>query len=234
MTDREHPASYDAERACKVCGVPLAARPSGRLACKPCDAARAKGRYKELAVEFSDRKGIPCACGCGEITSIALVTDARYGVKAGEPRKYINRHSKRLSPIEYEVEDRGYITPCWIWKRGKDKDGYGLTQSESGKTTRAYKRNYEKRFGPVPSDKVLDHLCKQRDCVNELHLQVTSVAVNTRRGKSTKLSVEQVVEIRGLLATHQYKLKSIGDRFNVSWGTIRAIRDGRNWNGVGV
>jgi hypothetical protein len=42
----------------------------------------------------------------------------------------VRGHAQRLSPIDYLSEDRGYETPCWIWQRGKDGDGYGVLTRE--------------------------------------------------------------------------------------------------------
>lgn len=56
-----------------------------------------------------------CQCGCGERTTI----------HNGHPRRYIHNHHTRLSPVEYVEQDCGYKTPCWIWQRSINADGYG-------------------------------------------------------------------------------------------------------------
>lgn len=84
-------------------------------------------------------------------------------------------------------------TSCLVWQLDKDKDGYG--QFKAGSRTdgsrrqyRAHKWAYEKYVGPVPVGLQLDHLCRNRPCVNWLHLEPVTGLVNTRRGiRATKL-----------------------------------------------
>lgn len=52
------------------------------------------------------------------------------------------------------------------------------------------------------------------------------------RNGSTKLTVAQVLEIRGLLEAGGRTLHSIAIAFGVSDGNVRAIRDGRTWQHI--
>lgn len=123
-----------------------------------------------------------CQCGCGQPTKIARCSDKRYGSVIGQPCSYINGHHRRLSYLEWKEEDRGYVTPCWIWQRGKSSNGYGTAMGQSGKTTTAHRVIYERVVGPVPKGLVLDHLCRQKDCVNPSHTEPVTDKENIERG----------------------------------------------------
>lgn len=69
---------------------------------------------------------------------------------------------------------------CWFWT-GSTSGGYGLFWSD-GRKVKAHRFAYETAVGPIPPGLDLDHLCRQRDCVNPRHLQPVTRGENTRRG----------------------------------------------------
>lgn len=71
---------------------------------------------------------------------------------------------------------------CWIWKASDQGNGYG--QFWTGKRVMvAHKFLYELMKGPVPIGLVLDHLCRNRRCVNPDHLEIVTFKENLLRGK---------------------------------------------------
>src|ERR1700744_3041457 len=137
-----------------------------------------------------------CECGCGGMTKVARWAEKRYGYARKQHRRFINGHANRTHPRSYEVEDRGYKTPCWVWK-WHTQNGYGLMGgSRDGVGSRyAHRSMYEKHRGPVPKGLELDHLCRVRACVNPEHLEPVTHFVNMRRGKSSKLSLQDIEDI---------------------------------------
>ena len=70
---------------------------------------------------------------------------------------------------------------CWIWTSTKSKKGYGYF-TLNRKLIRAHRLSYELFKGDIPKGLQLDHLCRNRGCVNPEHLEPVTQSVNSKRG----------------------------------------------------
>lgn len=81
---------------------------------------------------------------------------------------------------KYEKLDDG----CWEWRGSLNHAGYGQFNESRKKTRRAHRYSYELLVGPIPAGLELDHLCRNRACVNPAHLQPVVTYVNMIRSLS--------------------------------------------------
>lgn len=171
-----------------------------------------------------------CMCGCGQPTPLAPKSDKYRGIVKGKPQKYIPGHHRRSSPLEYIEEDRGYLTPCWMWQRHCNESGYGMVGSKKHRSKLAHRVFYERKHGPIPDGLVPDHLCRQPPCVNPDHLELVTQAVNSQRGAMAKATPEIVREIRALAPTTP--VRTLCEMFGMSDRGIRNIISGTRWKNV--
>jgi hypothetical protein len=144
--------------------------------------------------------------------------------------RFISGHNvRRTMPLDesYVSEDRGHETPCWIWQRQKNPKGYGQT-SWKGRTQPAYVVLYEREHGSVPTGMQLDHLCRQRACVNPAHMEPVSPAENVRRSRVAKLTLDGARDIRrrSSAGESQYALAA---EYGVTQATISSVTRGLTW-----
>jgi len=72
---------------------------------------------------------------------------------------------------------------CWPWKASITAKGYGKFQI-GGDTKLAHRVAYEQAIGPIPEGLQIDHLCRNRRCINPQHLEAVTGRVNVRRGNT--------------------------------------------------
>lgn len=124
---------------------------------------------------------------------------------------------------------------CWLWIGSVNKKtGYGKKQL-NGKSLLAHRWVYEMLLGPIPDGLVIDHKCKTRNCVNPHHLEVVEQAENCRRAITTKLTVEQVMEIKAAkMAAKWGEATRLAKKYGVTASLINDIWNGRAWKDVDI
>ena len=78
---------------------------------------------------------------------------------------------------------------CWLWT-GSKRLGYGryTYRDQNGTHTEdCHRISYKLRWGSIGEGLTLDHLCRNRACVNPEHLEEVSSAINTQRALSKSM-----------------------------------------------
>lgn len=75
------------------------------------------------------------------------------------------------------------IDDCWVWTGSKGR-GYGKISMKDDTTVLAHRAMYEALVGPIPKHLELDHLCRNRSCVNPDHLEPVTHVENQIRANN--------------------------------------------------
>ncbi len=98
-------------------------------------------------------------------------------------------HQAWLDRRVWPKVDRRGDDACWPWLGSVDGGGYGQIAlprrpGDRLRLARAHRVVYEAVKGPIPPGLELDHLCRNRVCVNPAHLEPVTRRINALRGNS--------------------------------------------------
>lgn len=88
---------------------------------------------------------------------------------------------KRKNPLERFKAKVRKTRGCWKWLGRKNWGGYGLFYLD-GKQKLAHRVSYEFARDIIPKGLQVDHLCRNRGCVNPSHMELVTPRENTLRG----------------------------------------------------
>lgn len=194
-----------------------------------------KGQHLRFVRGHGHKKELPepqyCACGCGQITNYQRRT----------PSRFIEGHNRRRPDADkfWEKVAVGAPDECWEWKAGKDVSGYG-TFSINGRTQHASRAAWIITHGSIPEGLHILHSCNNPGCVNPAHLRPGTDKENVddciragrkvdppvyygKQNNRSKITDEQVQQIRSLFAQGNITRKQLAEQFGVSRATIERI-----------
>jgi hypothetical protein len=170
--------------------------------------------------------------------------------KYGDP--LVGKNSQNKAGLEEYIYENSEIdiNGCWLWKRSKNKKGYGESYFK-GKHIKAHRLSYLTFIGEIPNNLHVLHNCDNPSCVNPKHLFLGNNQDNmkdrnnkNRQAKgenvgSSKLLQKEVDEIRTLWSAEleerakgkdfQLTQKELGKRFRVGETTINDIINNKRW-----
>ncbi len=139
---------------------------------------------------------------------------------------------------------------CWEWQAVVSNKGYGMIAGPGGRFARkltAHRVSWMLHYGDVPDGMCVLHRCDNRRCVRPDHLFLGTLQDNTKdmhakgrqgpggppgeRAATAKLTADQVRAIRSA-CDGGVSRSSLAKEYGVSWQSVAAIVDRRNWRHV--
>ena len=91
--------------------------------------------------------------------------------------KLLQRFFNKIETADHNDDE------CWYWMSSINKKGYGNFWI-NGTSKIAHRISYELFRGKIPQNLQVDHLCRNRRCVNPQHLELVTLQENVKRGNS--------------------------------------------------
>ena len=115
---------------------------------------------------------------------------------------------------------------CWLWTAAQRGGKYGVFRGGKygvfqirGRLVGVHRFSYELHQGPIPPGLTIDHLCRNRLCVNPAHLEAVTMRVNVLRGNTiTAAAARKTYCLRG----HEFTPENTA-RYK-SWRICRACQ----------
>jgi hypothetical protein len=247
----------------KKYGNPLAKKEKQSCSIENCENKYAGKGFCQKHYDNNKKYGNPLAKKEKQFCSIENCENKYYG--KGFCQKHYQKYKKYGDPLagknsqnkagtkEYIYKNSEIdINNCWIWKRYKDKDGYGRPGFK-GKPILAHRLSYLTFVGEIPNNLFVLHNCDNPSCVNPKHLflgdhqdnmndKVNKNRQSRLKGEdagNSKLVQEEVDEIRTLYFAElaerakgkgiQLTQRELAKRFGVGGMAISNIVNNKVW-----
>jgi hypothetical protein len=139
-------------------------------------------------------------------------------------------------------EMHGRETECWVYPGKLNRQGYGQVSYTYG-SMGAYRAAYIISKGEPPKYFEIDHLCRNRACVNPAHLEAVPQSVNAYRGAlywrnlriAAGLPVSPVYDSEELIIKRKYLMlqcdltaRKIATRLKVHEAQVSRVINGKS------
>lgn len=134
-----------------------------------------RSHYEELRRQGAIGRRPKCSVeDCDAVAAVRGMCDKHY-------RRFLRKGTADRSPAwrfrnKYEVDP---ATGCWNWTDNA-RSGYGFLLVDRRKVM-AHRFSYELHIGAIPEGMQLDHLCRNKLCVNPEHLEPVTQHENILR-----------------------------------------------------
>jgi len=135
-------------------------------------------------------------------------------------------------------------TGCWEWNGARHYKGYGEFMVEKGRKMKVHRYSWELHNGKIPDGKMVLHQCDNPPCCNPAHLFLGDAKSNRydcdskgrgvfgERCHTSKITADQVVEIRNMDKIKGVSRMSIARKYGVSGRNITAICRHDSWKHI--
>ena len=132
------------------------------------------------------------------------------------------------------LETRLHKTPrCWDWTGSMYGNGYGRVRRGENSGALAHRVAYSLWVGPIADGMTIDHLCRNKRCVNPAHLEQVTITENVRRSTKSQAQITRThcpqgheysesntLVFRGMRQCRTCR-KEHGDRYNAKNASAR-------------
>jgi hypothetical protein len=149
------------------------------------------------------------------------LTEAAWKARWSNPVQRFWARVNKNGPTPVHRPDLG---PCWVWT-GPTRRGYARI-SIDGRRASVHKFAWEFVHGPMPDGLVPDHLCRNRACVRESHIEPVTSVENVLRGNG--LSATNLRKTHCIHGHEFTKENTVFSRKRSTLGRVRICRKCRN------
>lgn len=102
-----------------------------------------------------------------------------------------SKQADEKRPAQFLTKFTENTDGCWVWNNVPGSHGYGEMHTGHRVVVLAHRYAYEVFVGPISEGLQIDHLCRNRRCVNPAHLEAVTPRENTVRGFAARRAGEE-------------------------------------------